>query len=69
MRPIKYFVLLLALLGLTVSTSSFAQSEDAETFTGIEEIIVTARKREEPLQETPVTITALTEEKIQKALK
>ena len=66
MRPIKYFVLLLALLGLTVSTSSFAQSEDAETFTGIEEIIVTARKREEPLQETPVTITALTEEKIQK---
>jgi iron complex outermembrane receptor protein len=71
MRPIKFFVLLLALLGLTVSTNSFAQSEDAQsedaqTFTGIEEIIVTARKREEPLQETPVTITALTEEKIQK---
>ena len=66
MRLIKFFVLPLALLGLTVSTNSFAQSEDAETFTGIEEIIVTARKREEPLQETPVTITALTEESIQK---
>ena len=64
MRLIKFFVLPLALLGLTVSTNSFAQSEDAETFTGIEEIIVTARKREEPLQETPVTITALTEERI-----
>ena len=66
MRLVKFFVLPLALLGLTVSTNSFAQSEDAETFTGIEEIIVTARKREEPLQETPVTITALTEERIQK---
>ncbi len=66
MRHIKFFLLTLTLLGLTLSTNSFAQSEDTQTFTGIEEIIVTARKREEPLQETPVTITALTDAKIQK---
>jgi len=61
MRPIKFFVLPLALLGLTVSTNSFAQSNDKPAFSGLEEIIVTARKREEPLQQTPVAVTALTE--------
>jgi len=66
MRPIKFFVLPLALLGLTVSTSSFAQSNDNPAFSGLEEIIVTARKREEPLQQTPVAVTALTEERLEK---
>ena len=61
----KYIQFLLILLLIPV-TQSFAQSSDQETFSGIEEIIVTARKKEEPLQETPVTITALTDAKIQK---
>ncbi|MEC9458874.1 MAG: TonB-dependent receptor [Pseudomonadota bacterium] len=62
MKYIKFLLILLLMPNL----QSFAQSSDQETFVGIEEIIVTARKREEPLQETPVTITALTDAKIQK---
>ena len=46
----------LALLAL----SSAAQGAATDT-TALEEIVVTARKREEPIQTTPVSITALTE--------
>ena len=66
MKHIKFYLLFLAISSLTFSANSFAQSEEDQSFTGIEEIIVTARKKEEPLQETPVTITALTDAKIQK---
>ena len=40
--------------------SAGAQSATNDT-TALEEIVVTARKREEPIQTTPVSITALTE--------
>ena len=66
MKHIKFYLLFLAISSLIFNTNSFAQSEEDQSFTGIEEIIVTARKKSEPLQETPVTITALTETKIQK---
>ena len=66
MKNIRLFIVFFALIGLVISKEGLAQSESSESFTGIEEIIVTARKKEEPLQETPVTITALTEDKIQK---
>ena len=66
MKNIRFFIIFFALLGLVISKEVLAQSESSESFTGIEEIIVTARKKEEPLQETPVTITALTDTKIQK---
>ena len=45
---------------LTPNTSVSAQEEDVASF-GIEEIIVTARKREESLQDVPIAITAITE--------
>jgi iron complex outermembrane receptor protein len=61
---LNFFVL--SLIGLMLNSESFAQSEGSQVSSGIEEIIVTARKKEEPLQETPVTITAITSEKIQK---
>ena len=66
MKNIRLFIVFFALIGLVISKEGLAQSESSESFTGIEEIIVTARKKEEPLQETPVTITALTDAKIQK---
>ena len=42
----------------TGSMPAFAQ--DQEEATGLDEIIVTARFREEKLQETPIAITAIT---------
>ena len=41
-----------------------AQSVRAESVNTIEEVIVTARKREESLQETPVVVNVLTEDMI-----
>ena len=61
----KYIKFLLILL-LMPSVQSFAQADEGTQFSGLEEIIVTARKREEPLQETPVAVTALTEAKLDK---
>ena len=50
-------------LGLGVSGAAFAESESAESSGAmIEEIIVTARKREESAQEVPIAITALSGE-------
>jgi iron complex outermembrane recepter protein len=44
-------------------TPAFAQEQ--ETATGLDEIIVTARFREEKLQETPIAITAITADELQ----
>ncbi len=50
-------------LGLGATTMVYAESESAESSGAmIEEIIVTARKREESAQEVPVAITALSGE-------
>ena len=62
----KLITIFLSFLLMFSNSSTFAQSSESEVFNGIEEIIVTARKKEEPLQETPVTITAITDVKIQK---
>ena len=48
-------------LSLPVFSDARAQ-DDTESDFGIEEIIVTARKREESLQETPISIQAFTAE-------
>jgi iron complex outermembrane receptor protein len=48
------------------SASSLANAQGADTANaGLEEIVVQARKRSEPLQETPVAVTALTAERIE----
>ena len=62
----KLITIVLSFLLLFTNNSVFAQSSETVSASGIEEIIVTARKKEEPLQETPVTITAITDTKIQK---
>ncbi|MFT6955381.1 MAG: iron complex outermembrane receptor protein [Halieaceae bacterium] len=48
-----------ALLSTMVSTGSYAQDESSFA---LEEVIVTARKRDESLQDTPVAVSALTKE-------
>ena len=45
-------------LSLLVSPISFSISSEEESQT-LEEIVVTARKRQESLQDTPVAVTAL----------
>ena len=62
----KLITIVFSFLLLFANNSVFAQSSETVSASGIEEIIVTARKKEEPLQETPVTITAITDTKIQK---
>ena len=46
---------------LTSNTLVSAQEQEDVASYGIEEIIVTARKREESLQDVPIAITAITE--------
>ena len=58
------------LIGMIIPSASWAQvakgkkEKAAKVETEIEEITVTAQKREEPLQETPISITALSSETI-----
>ena len=57
----------LALLICGVLSTAPAHAEDADSAqrsVGIEEIVVTARKREESLQDAPLTMTALSAERI-----
>jgi iron complex outermembrane recepter protein len=54
---------------LTGAQSSFAQTSDqpaASSGNGIEEVIVTARRREEKAQTVPIALTSLTPERLQK---
>lgn len=55
---------------MTASTSAAAQSSSAETAEkrGIEEIVVTAQKRDENLQDVPLPITAFSEEYLEDLL-
>jgi len=52
--------------GLCLSPGIAPAQEDGADSAGIEEIIVTARKREEPLQNVPLAITAFDEEAIER---
>ena len=47
------------------SVSSFDQTMEARSVGGIEEVVVTAQKREESLQDTPIALTAITESTIE----
>ena len=54
------------LAGLCVMSASVAQtaSQQAGAGTGIEEVIVTAQRREERLQDVPISVTAFSQEKL-----
>ena len=52
------FSLMLGLLGSTVSVSAISE-------TALEEIIVTAQRSEESLQDVPIAVTALTGDMLQ----
>lgn len=47
-----------AIMAVLATTASIAESADVDTSYRIEEIIVTAQKREESLQETPISMAA-----------
>jgi iron complex outermembrane receptor protein len=57
----RKFVLLAGVSLVFAPTSAFAQDQNSalEAATGLEEIIVTAQKREENMQDVPVSVTAL----------
>ena len=48
-----------------ISTSGIATAQDAVEMTGLEEIVVTARKRSESIQDAPLTIQAFTDQQIE----
>lgn len=58
------FVLLAGLSALALVQPAFAQEAEEETG-GLEEIVVTAQKREQNLQSVPVAVTALSSEAIE----
>ena len=53
----RYHYYLSAVLLVTPSAAIQAQSEDRSVATMLEEVIVTAQKREENLQDTPISIS------------
>ncbi|MFC3052394.1 TonB-dependent receptor [Kordiimonas pumila] len=56
----------IAFAALAINDASFAQSTDTNAAIAFEEIVVTARRRDESLQDVPIAITVFTEESIQK---
>jgi iron complex outermembrane recepter protein len=62
-------VMLIALLTTTIftATPTFAQSAQSADDTGSEDIIVTAQKREQNLQDVPISIQALGQSKLENA--
>lgn len=52
---------------LAFGNPSYAQTETTESIEGVEAITVTARKREERLQEAPISITALSSATLERA--
>ncbi len=68
-KPISRISLMAALLGATAMATPAIHAQDAEEddfFFELEEIVVTARKRAESLQDVPASITAVTGNTLQK---
>jgi len=55
--------LLFCAVGITIPTAALAQTSD--TPAAVEEVVVTARRVAEPLQRTPVAVTALSSEQLE----
>ena len=56
----KHFVLLVSVSGVAVGGSGAALAQEAAEPPGVEEVVVTAQKREQRLQDVPMAVTALT---------
>jgi iron complex outermembrane receptor protein len=56
---------LLTTTALALGASGVAQAQEADTGGGVAEIIVTAQKREQVLQDVPIAVTALGSEELQ----
>ncbi|HWK51986.1 MAG TPA: hypothetical protein VNR40_18960, partial [Steroidobacter sp.] len=54
-----------AILATQLPTPASAQSSNDTSITSIESVLVTARRREESLQDVPVAISALTADQLQ----
>jgi iron complex outermembrane recepter protein len=68
MRPVRQFLhtstaTATLAVALVIATPAAAQEEAAED-TGLQEIVVTAQRREENLQDVPLSVTALSDEKL-----
>ena len=53
-----------AAIAAAAGTAIPAAAQDSQRATGLEEIVVTAQRREESLQNTPIAITAFTADKL-----
>ena len=63
MSIINKFFMSLAILSIVIPVSFSVSAQEAETPSlAIEEIIVTARKKDESIQDVPMAVTAITEQ-------
>ncbi len=65
MKLMKYLSLFVFVLSFLVIEKSNAQTENSSEYT-VEEIIVTARKRSESIQDVPVAVSALSVEQVER---
>jgi iron complex outermembrane receptor protein len=63
---IRRAILLFGLIGFTASAPGIAQTTEAsaEASTGLEEIVVTATRREERLQDVPISVSSFSQEQL-----
>ena len=63
---ISQFFLTFIIVGIVPNMVNAQQSQSAASNSALEEIVVTARKREEPLQETPIAVSAFSANDLEK---
>src|SRR6218665_316706 len=64
----KLNLIQLMLLGISPCTATIATAQElrqANAHSGLEEVIVSARRRDESVQEVPISVSALTAESLQ----
>src|SRR5215472_16953007 len=66
-RTVSLLVAALAVLSVTEPVRAQTQTQAQATGPALEEVVVTARKREEPLLDVPITVDAFTQQMIESA--